>query len=186
VKDLRENIETIQKEFNVIKQTPISFAFGCVVITGALWLVFHFTFGSRLDSKDATIQSVEHERDRFKTEAERLEKENERLRRGLPATPATSLKKQADVLAGQLLEFASTVRTNQQPFWPGQIYDFRFDKRMRLLRDELDRMGIHSEGLDRAANLGSWMMGEPNMRLIAEMVEAVVKDLRESTKDLKE
>lgn len=187
MKDLREHLETFQKEIPVIKQAPISFAFVSVVAFGAIWLVFHFTYGGRLDSKDATIQSVEHERDRFKTEAERLEKENGRLKQGLPATPLGSIKKQAEVLADQLSEF-SIALSKTPPEGPHHGYDyfnFRFRDRIRRLRDALDEIGVHSDLLDQAPGLGDFMMLNGDNKSVA-TIESAAKEIRRLIKDLKE
>ena len=147
MKDLSEHIEAFKKELANVKEKPWSIAVAFVLITGAEWAVFQFTYSNRIESKDATIQARESERDGYKSRNEILEKENEKLRQNWTvADPSLSLRAEALNLAKQL-EAAAEKWTPEQLLGSNEeMYD-RFSRWIEDVMRRLDRHGQWSQDL---------------------------------------
>lgn len=191
MKDLRESTEAFFKEIAAIRQAPISFAIITILIVIITWTIFHFAYSSRIDSKDATIQARESERDKYKADAERSDKELSKLKSGEPERSiGAPTKKYVMVLADQLYDFAKDVEKNygnkEVHENNARLYDVRFHNRLRRLRDALDESGIHSDILDHAIRIDSMWLEGADDSVAAKEIEKTSLELKKLAGQLRD
>jgi hypothetical protein len=56
----------LKKEWAVVSSAPSTFLFGCLLVAGVVWLIMHWAFRARLDSKDAQISLLKARCDDYK------------------------------------------------------------------------------------------------------------------------
>jgi hypothetical protein len=130
-------ISFLKKEWGVMKST--SFWIIAVVVTLAIWAIQDHHYGGIVKTQEATIRTVEAERDRYRSQLQDA---------GIISTP---LKKRAVVLATQLREFAiSWAAASEKPRQMELYNEFsnRFEGRIYKVLSELDEQGQSQKAIN--------------------------------------
>jgi len=135
--------EMLTKNRRVMIEAPLAFWLSVGICSGLIGLVIYLwissLYAAEIRAKDATVKSLETDRDALKRRLEEA---------GISSTP---LKKRTLILATQLSEYAANWPKNAEGMSLWASFGGRFGRRIEKLRDELDEHGVRSEALDKIA-----------------------------------
>lgn len=177
-------VAAITQGWPAMKKFIVHFAF---FATGAL-LVYCLYQSFVIPGKDATIASLQQQKEKLNTDLQREDRENDKLRNenalkwSAHDEKSFPLKKRAKILAKQINEFADAVEKGTIDFNQRQNeWNQRFIPRIGVILVQLDELGQHSERLEQEQNVLALMNQFPSVaKEIAKEINKLADNLPDS------